>query len=208
MVSIVGSVMGWHASEPITLPTFDLMRTDHQAEAWKYIMDLDPDFIMIAWPCTPWSQMQRINRRTPYQIRKLNLTRQEHRVLLKFVNKVVRYQVERRRAVLGENPEQSLAWKEPPIIAAFSDQASGKGHMCMFNKRRPDNDLLVRKGTRFDGTPEIVRNVSKICNGKHRHSPIEGSMKVQGKSCRVSEWAGGYTKELARAIITLSLIHI
>jgi hypothetical protein len=47
----------------------------------------------------------------------------------------------------------------------------------------------------------VVEAVSIICDGSHEHSPIEGNMKIAGKTCRVSEWAGGYTKELARAMI-------
>ena len=120
---------------------------------------------------------------------------------MKFVNKAVRFQVDRQRAVIGENPDQSLAWQEPPIMAAFEDQSSGQGDMCMFRKTRPDNLLRVKKRTRFEGTHEVVEAVSILCDGSHEHSPIEGNMKIDGKTCRVSEWAGGYTKELARAMI-------
>jgi hypothetical protein len=184
MVSIVGSISGWHATEPITLPTFDLLEDKDQEEAWRYLLRFDPDFVVVAWPCTPWSQMQRINRRTPYQIRQLNLKKQEGRILLKFVNKVVRFQVDRQRAVIGENPDQSLAWQEPPIMAAFEDQSSGKGDMCMFKKTRPDNSLRVKKRTRFEGTYEVVEAVSILCDGSHEHSPIEGNMKIDGRTCR------------------------
>ena len=71
--------------------------------------------------------------------------------------------------------------------------------MCMFNLRRPDNGQFVRKRSTVKGTKEIVEFLARKCNKKHEHSHIHGWLKGSRQS--VSEWAGGYTKEFAEAIL-------
>ena len=117
------------------------------------------------------------------------------------VEKLVQFQLRRRRAVLGENPAQSLAYREAPIVSAFAQCTTGICDMCAHDKKRPDNGMYVRKRTRIDGTQEIVSALSIKCNGRHKHSPVEGSMHVEGKSIRVSEWAGGYTRTFAYRLL-------
>ena len=103
--------------------------------------------------------------------------------------------------MLGENPAQSLAYREAPIVSAFAQCATGICDMCAHDKKRPDNGMYVRKLTRIDGTEAIVSTLSLKCNGRHQHSPVEGSIHVEGKSVRVSERAGGYTKTFAYRIL-------
>ncbi len=70
------------------------------------------------------------------------------------------------------------------------------------NKRRPDNGMLVKKASRLRGTREIIEACSRVCSGDHEHSVIECSMKIKdGQRTHVSEWAGGYTKDLAKCIL-------
>ena len=61
----------WEVWEPLTLPSWDLMDPCVRKEAWDYVKRIDPDVIWAAWPCSPWSVMQFINRRTPCQRRDL-----------------------------------------------------------------------------------------------------------------------------------------
>ena len=102
---------------------------------------------------------------------------------------------------MGENPAQSLAWEKPPIKSAFENCAATLCDMCAFGERRPDTGLLVRKRTRIVGTAGLVQSVQRLCPGNHEHQPIEGNTKIDGRSMRVSEWAGGYTAQFARAVI-------
>jgi hypothetical protein len=196
---VAGSLSNWDAYEPVTLPRWDLLRKKDQDDAMRYIEERDIDFVVIAWPCTPWSIMQNLNQK-PHQLRALKISQEEHRELLVFTHRVANRQYMKARPCVGENPWKSKAWDEPPIQAAFNRPGYSEvvTHMCMYNKRRPDNGLLVRKATMLKGTKEVVEACNRKCDGEHEHSVIEGSMKLpSGKRCNVSEWAGGYTKPFA-----------
>ena len=58
----------WETFEPITLPGWSLEVSAVRDRARQYLKEVDPDFIMLAPPCGPWSQIQLINQRTPLQI--------------------------------------------------------------------------------------------------------------------------------------------
>ena len=65
----------WETFEPITLPGWNLEAPAVRVRAREYLKEIDPDFIMLAPPCGPWSQIQLINQRTPLQIRELQRKR-------------------------------------------------------------------------------------------------------------------------------------
>ena len=50
---------GWSTYEPVTLDSgWDLENPGVQEKAFKYLQEVDPDVVMVAWPCGPWSIMQ------------------------------------------------------------------------------------------------------------------------------------------------------
>ena len=52
---------GWTASEPVTIGTgFDLRTRDAQFRPLKLQDEYEPDVATLAFPCTPWSIMQKI----------------------------------------------------------------------------------------------------------------------------------------------------
>ena len=57
MLSRFADGLGWEYLEPVTLPGWDLTDPKVQWEAHQYIDRVDPDFIMLAWPCGPWSPL-------------------------------------------------------------------------------------------------------------------------------------------------------
>ncbi|CAE8613639.1 unnamed protein product, partial [Polarella glacialis] len=205
MVSMIAFDRGWETYEPLTLPGWDLFKESTQRHAMDYVRRADPDFIMMAWPCSPWSRMQRSNMRTPQQTARLMKKRQEHRALLAFILRITRRQRRNRRAFAGENPADSLAWRERPIQAAFQGCGDVVTDACCWNKRRPDTGRLVRKPTRIKGSAEICEAVNRCCPGGHEHSPTEGKMKIKvrghTRTIGISEWSGGYTKEFAGALL-------
>jgi hypothetical protein len=153
---MAGLLPNWESYEPVTLPRWDLLIKSNQDDALRYIVERDIDFVTIAWPCTPWSIMQNL-KQMPHQIRNLKLQKQEHRVLLVFVEKVAHLQYTRMRPYVGENPHKSKAWDEPPIVAAFNRPGNTEvvTQMCMYKKRRPETGELVRKATMLKGTREV-----------------------------------------------------
>ena len=105
-----------------------------------------------------------------------------------------------------ENPLGSKAWKEAPMISAFSHPEAGAVavDMCAHNLRRPDNGQLVRKSTMLKGSREICQKLTnRRCSRKHEHSHIMGALGPNAAGIRgsVSSWAGGYTKEFSQAVL-------
>jgi hypothetical protein len=98
MVTMAAHYKGWEAFEPITLSGWDLNVAEVRAKAREYSVQIDPNFVGIAPPCGPWSQVQRINQKTPLQVRELQ-TRRE----LLFL--VVHFQLQHGRAVGGKPHE-------------------------------------------------------------------------------------------------------
>ena len=166
--------------------------------------------MVVQTPCTPWSILQQTNQRTPAQVRNLKHKKEEARSYIGWVGEKLNWQRERGRCVLHENPNKSSLWKEAPIEAAFStpDSGVGKVDLCMYDKRRPDTDELVKKSMTFKGTPEVCEGIERICNKTHNHSQIGGSIaanpEVGRPSMSMSEWSGGYTRPLAEAIVSSS----
>lgn len=108
----------------------------------------------------------------------------------------------RGKAVLGENPLRSLAWKTPEISEAFAGCAEAIGGQCCYGLQHPTEMIPMKKGTRFMGQETVVKYLRERCPGDHQHAPIEGSFKDHdGRWRSLSEWAGGYPPALCRAML-------
>ena len=199
-ISIMASARGWGFHEPVTLPRWDLLQEKDYNEALSYLDRVEPDLLVLAFPCGPWSPLQSFNSKTPYQRAQLAAKREEHRTPLRFVRDASIRQRERGGALLGENPKPSLAWREPLIEEAFEGMPSTTCDMCMFNLKIP-GDQYLRKRTTLKGTPEILNRCSRMCDGRHQHAHVFGTCKIQGKWTNLSSFAGGYTASFSRAVI-------
>ena len=136
-ISIMAGARGWVAHEPVTLPRWNLLCPEDYKSALEYIDRVEPDLLVLAWPCGPWSQLQGLGHKTPYQRQKLEEKRMENRTLLRFVRDAALRQRRRGGALLGENPYASLAWKEPLVEEAFDGMSSCACDMCRFGLRLP-----------------------------------------------------------------------
>ena len=203
MITRAAYARGWETFEPVTLPGWDIRLPEVQKQAFAYLERIDPDVIVVAWPCGPWSPLQRLNVKTPQQRRALRRKRLEaRRTLLSFTRKVVLWQRRRGKAVLGENSHPSLAWETEEIQEAFHGCAEAVADQCRFGLVHPVNKVPLKKRTRFMGTEELVAPLRLKCDGSHSHWPIEGKYKDEdGKWQALSEWAGGYPIALCNAIL-------
>ena len=198
-ISIAAAVSGWEVQEPVTLPRWNLLDEKDYNQALEYIHKVDPDLLVIAWPCTVWSPLQSFGKKTPMQRAVLAERRQEQRALLRFVRDAAHDQRKRGGALLGENPHPSLAWKEPLIEEAFEGQATTRCDMCQYGLKIPTGH--IRKRTRLRGTEEILARCSRLCDGSHDHAPCLGGVKMEGKWMNVSDFAGGYTSKFAMEVV-------
>ncbi len=169
---------------------------------------MDPDFVMLAPPCGPWSQILLINQRIPLQIRESQRKRAAARNLLMFVEEVVRFQRVRGRAVAVENPRASLIWNQDPTKCPVAQlgMTTAVVDMCACEERRPDTKELVKKPTLFKGTKEVCEAIGGVRTGDHEYGSVMGSRfgpPCQGPNAAkltMSERAGGYTEQLAEKI--------
>eukprot|EP00435_Cladocopium_sp_Y103_P016026 s641_g4.t1 len=204
-LTMTAFAQGWEAFEPITLESgWDLEKPEVQQNAMNYLDQIDPDVVMIAWPCGPWSALQNLNQGTPLRRRLLRRKRlRSRKTLLAFTRRAALWQRQRGRIVLGENPYNSGAWKTPEIEEAFSGLGEVDFDQCMTGLRHPVNKMHMKKRTKFRGPHRALKYLKKCqCRGRHKHHPIEGGFKTkEGRWMRLSECAGGYGKRLCKAIL-------
>ena len=208
MISMCAVETGrWSMMEPITLPRWNLLEAQDRQEALEYLDREDPDLLVLAWPCTVWSQLQTLGRKTFDQLQRLAERRQEQRVLLDFVQEASRRQRSRGGAILGENPWTSKAWDEEAIIKAFEGMPHGDTDMCAYGLQKPTEEdpwqrrLYLKKRTKLAGTEEIIEECSRKCPQDHVHAPVVGGVRVHGKWMALSDFAGGYTRSFARSVL-------
>ena len=175
-----------HTTGPtLTLDTgWDFRRRDHRLRALQQVRDTKPYFLVLAFPCGPWSQLQ--NLATPPD---------QALPLVRFAAQLAREQSKAGRHFVLENPLGSATWKLPSLRALRATCFEITVDMCRFNLRGPSG-LRRRKPTRLVTSSQAV--VSKFlgmrCTGKHKHEPVMGGS-------RVTTAAWHYTKEFSRALV-------
>ena len=208
-ISACACSCGWEVGEPVTLPNWNLLRVDHQEEALRYLNEFDPDLLVLAWPCTVWSPLQNLSAVTRQRIQKLIEKRREQRRLLAWTAEAVRDQRARAGLVLGENPWSSKAWKEEVIVTAFEGLGYVRADMCQYGLRRPASEfshemdrMMIKKPTCLAGDPELISGLERHCQGHHHHAPCLGGVRDRaGRWIKISDFAGGYTKVFAKAVV-------
>ena len=207
MVTIVAASRGWETWQPITIESgYDLTTDAGVARAKNDINKACPDVIVFAWVCTPWTIMQNMNIRVPGHAQRLAAQRALHMKMLSFAEWCERRQSAHGGFFLGENPISSMAWQQPPCQRMSRRCYEVKLDQCMFNLKAPDTDEPIKKATKMLTTSKsAARNLSIRCSGDHSHRVIEGSVTYSKAGKKItqslSEYCGGYSKELALAMI-------
>ena len=84
--------------------------------AKKGVEKANPDVIVFAWPCSPWSQKQNLNNHVPGHKDKVKNQRALHLQLLDFAEWCARRHTANGKLFLGENPLPSAAWQQAPVM--------------------------------------------------------------------------------------------
>lgn len=186
---------GHNVGEAMSLDTgWNFLIPAHREAALKKIAKEKPYCVMLAFPCGPFSPLQRLNQRCP---ERAAIRRKEGRVLMDFALEVAKLQMSAGRHCILENPKPSEAWKEPSmqqfleeynVFVASFDQ-------CRFGLRSIDG-LLHRKPTTIasSGSKVVQELEDRVCTRDHVHAPVLGGSRVTAR-------AGIYPKPLACALV-------
>ena len=198
-VSLRASRAGWFATQPYDIQSgCDLRSPEERAKLLQTIRKQRPRLVVLAFPCALWCQWQEmeIAKRGQEYRRKLRRLRGGEACFLQLVSDIFGIQKENGDDVLTENPETSRARKHRIIKEMVN--AGGVyqtiGHQCMYGLKHIYTGERLRKATWWASTsPEIIRELSRRCDGRHGHDQVLGS--------RVSRAAGRYPRQLADAIL-------
>ena len=178
---------------------WDFTLLKHRQQARKLIKELNPDWVIGAPPCGPFSRLNvNINhpRMSPKDVDEQVTCGKVH---LEFAMQIYRDQLSRGRYFLHEHPATAESWKHPGMTKLLSMPGVNAvvTDQCMYNNLTVDENKeqgLSRKPTRFvSNSAAMLEELSLKCDGKHRHIPLEGGR--AGK-------AAIYPLRLIRAIIT------
>jgi len=198
MATAVASERGWQTCNPVSLETgYDLLTHDGRTAAWRHIERENPDALVVAWPCDPWSSIQNLNRQRPDTWLRILHRRTQHRALTKFAARCEKRQRDNHKLFLGENPLGSAAWKLPEMKEMFRHCHEALPHMCAYGLRDPATQLYLRKATRIvTSSLKAAELLSRRCPRDHYHRRIEGTTRNKaGKRVNLSSVAGGYTRQ-------------
>ena len=118
-----------------------------------------PYFLVIAFPCSVWSQLMSLNPRTPLQ-----RLRDQDRVLLDFAVDLALEQMRGGRHFVIENPLGSAAWTLVKSLELMSrgDVRQAVFHQCQFGLKASDG-RPHRKATRvLTSMPEVAERLDGV----------------------------------------------
>ena len=189
--------------------TFDL-RGDAAGRSWNFLLAADrrdalakiraekPYLVIGSPPCTPFSQLQRLNRR---RMRPEEMQRRlvEGRVLLEFAAQVYHLQLAAGRHFVHEHPASASSWAEPCMqrLRRVPGVSEAIGDQCRFGLRSAGEHGAsgpAKKPTRFLSSAGcVLRELGRRCQGDHAH--------VRLFSGRRAADAAEYPRGLCRAIL-------
>ena len=185
---------GHRVGEPLSLETgWDFRKALDRKAALKKVDKEKPYFLMIAYPCGPWSPLMRLN-----PAGNLEAKQAEGLELIRFALQLARLQLRGGRHFAFENPIGSGSWSLPEMIK-FLEEAEArlaKFDQCRYNLRSA-NGGLHKKPT------QVATSSAALCNAldgvrcfrDHPHDLVIGGVKV-------TERAGHYPRELAKALVS------
>ena len=171
---------------------WDFLQASHRKACIRKVMEEDPYCLILAFPCGPWSALNRLRHSATLEKRQ-----EDARVLLQFALLLAKIQQRRGGHFILENPKTSLAWKLPEMIE-FLEETNCEVidfDQCRFGLKSLNGNLhkkATRVATSSLGVAEEIRDC--VCQGGHLHDHVIGGAKVTSR-------AGHYPIALARAFV-------
>ena len=179
---------GMRVGPPIDILTgFDLLTKAGQQQAWDVIRKTSPSVILLAPPCTAWSQMQNINNRRDV------LAKQKAQLpLLSFVYAVCAYQQGQGKYFVVENPKTSGLWYQESMAQLLQLQGVNWHDidLCRLGMVDPLTRRPYKKSlSLLTNIPEgQMRPLYRRCNHpRNSHTPCEGNAPGFGSRTKLSQ---------------------
>ena len=192
-VTLEAQKRGHLTGDPLSLESgWDFMKALDRRAAYAKVKREKPFFLVLAYPCGPWSPLQRLNPAAD-----LPEKREAHRELIRFALSLARLQLRNGRHFILENPLGSESWNLPEIIKFLEEEEAklARFDQCRFNLRS-EQGWLHRKATQVATSSESVHShLDQVrCTGDHPHQPVIGGSKITAR-------AGHYPGQLAKTLV-------
>ena len=184
---------GHRVGTPMSLENgWDFLRQEDRERAKALVRKEKPFFLVLAFPCGPFSPLQRLNPSARH-----DEILEAGRTLMRFALELAQIQVAGGRHYVLENPLPSGAWKELRMRQFFEDYDPYvvDFDQCSLGLRSLQGNLH-KKPTRMASSSSMVTSLldGRKCTRTHVHDPVIGGAKVTVR-------AGHYPGQLARLLV-------
>ncbi|CAE7693968.1 RE1, partial [Symbiodinium necroappetens] len=168
------------------LPEWNFEAASHRRAFFELLEKEMPHIVWLAPPCTKWSPLQNLSKRTQEDLDVLQATRDfEHHTHLLFVRRVFLRMAQLGIAIIG-HPQNSKAWSTPALhdlgLEIIIDQ-------CALGAALPHpqgNMTPIKKTTKLVVNQQLLMETLGVyrCDGTHRHQTLMGSASMIGSRAR------------------------
>lgn len=184
---------GHAAGPPLSLETnWHFTREADREAAKARVRKEKPYFLVLAFPCGPWSPLMRLNPAGDLEERQA-----KGLVFIRFCIELAIIQLTGGRHLLLENPLTATSWKTPEMIKFLDERdlwVVGFDQCAL--GLRGNSGLLHKKPTQIVTSSAAVREalLDKKCSRDHQHQQVIGGSAV-------TQAAGLYPAALARLLV-------
>ena len=184
---------GHRVGVPMSLETgWNFLQEEDRRACMAWVKKEKPFFLTIAFPCGPFSPLQRLNqgKMSPEVL-------ERGRILMSFALELAEEQLRGGRHYALENPAPSGAWREP-LMEEFIDRHDPflvDFDQCQLGLRSLQGNFH-KKPTRLASSSSTVTSLmdGRRCTRSHIHDPVIGGSKVTVR-------AGHYPAAMARLLV-------
>ena len=151
-----------------------------------------PFFLVLAFPCGPWSPLMRLN-----PAHDLAEKQEVGLELIRFAIKLSEIQLEGKRHFLMENPTPSSCWKLPEMIKFLEEHFVhlARFDQCRFDLKSATGNFHRKSTTIATSSQEMKDALDGVkCLRDHSHQPVLGGPAI-------TQRAGHYPQKLAAAMV-------
>ena len=198
---------GFKVGPPVDLNTgYDILTPTGRQRTWDLIVKHNPRVIWLAPVCTPWSNLQNIQK----DQEKVAHNQHLHKPMVRFAAAVAQYQVDNGRYFVLEDPKTSKLWYQPCLNKLWKNPKvhTGDTDLCMHGMKDPVSKLPMKKSLTLmhnfvPGALDLMFLRCSTTNKKHHpeHQPVEGGAPGHGSRTKLTQvYPFGFCRRFARCL--------